>query len=100
MARSLQQETQENISQDEKSADCVPIPKLQSEFPPLKTVNNLPNNLPAPINSFIGRDIEVRRIAGYFTDGPGRLVTLTGPGGIGKTRLALQVATELHDAIS
>ena len=91
-------EAQENISQDEKSADCVPIPKLQTEFPPLKTVNNLPNNLPAPINSFIGRDIEVRRIAGYFTDGRERLVTLTGPGGIGKTRLALQVATELHDA--
>lgn len=93
-------ETQESISQNEKSADRVLIPKLQTEFPPLKTVNNLPNNLPAPINSFIGREAEVRRIAGYFTDGRERLVTLTGPGGIGKTRLALQVATELHDTYS
>ena len=87
-------------SQDEKSADLVLIPKLQTEFPPLKTVNNLPNNLPAPINSFIGRETEVRRIVEYFTDGQKRLVTLTGPGGIGKTRLSLQVATELHDTYS
>ena len=88
---------EENTFQDEKSADCVPIPKLQTEFPPLKTINNLPNSLPVPINSFIGREVEVRRITEYFTKGRERLVTLTGPGGIGKTRLALQVATELHD---
>jgi len=90
-------EGQENISLDDKSADRPLIPKLQTEFPSLKTVSNLPNNLPAPINSFIGREAEVRRIVAYFTDGQERLVTLTGPGGIGKTRLALQVATELHD---
>ena len=73
------------------------IPELQTEFPPLKTLNNLPNNLPAPMNSFIGRETEVRRIVEYFTDRQARLVTLTGPGGIGKTRLGLQVATELLD---
>jgi predicted ATPase/class 3 adenylate cyclase/Tfp pilus assembly protein PilF len=89
--------TQENVLQNEKSAVSVLIPKLQTEFPPLKTVNNSPNNLPTPINSFIGREVEVRRITGYLTDERQRLVTLTGPGGIGKTRLALQVATELHD---
>lgn len=93
-------EAPENIPQDEKYADRVLIPKLQTEFPPLKTVNNSPNNLPAPINSFIGRETEVRRIVEYFTDGRERLVTLTGSGGIGKTRLALQVATELHDTYS
>ncbi len=87
----------EDISQDRKPADNAPIPELQTEFPPLKTVNNLPNNLPAPINSFIGRETEVHRITEYFTDRQDRLVTLTGPGGIGKTRLSLQVATELHD---
>ena len=90
-------EAQANTSQNEEPADQFLIPKLQTEFPPLKTLNNSPNNLPAPINSFIGRETEVRRIVGYFTDGRERLVTLTGPGGIGKTRLALQVATELHD---
>ncbi|MDE0468142.1 MAG: tetratricopeptide repeat protein [Candidatus Poribacteria bacterium] len=80
-----------------ESADAIPFPELQTEFPPLKTLNNLPNNLPAPMNSFIGREAEVRRIVEYFTNGQARLVTLTGPGGIGKTRLALQVATELLD---
>ena len=89
--------TQEDTSQDETSADTFLIPELQTEFPPLKTLNNLPNNLPAPMNSFIGRETEVRRIVEYFTNGQVRLVTLTGAGGIGKTRLALQVATELLD---
>ena len=87
----------EDTSQDRTLADPTFIPELQTEFPPLKTLNNLPNNLPAPMNSFIGRETEVRRIVGYFTDGQARLVTLTGPGGIGKTRLGLQVATELLD---
>lgn len=86
-----------DTAQDRTLADSTFIPELQTEFPPLKTLNNLPNNLPAPMNSFIGRETEVRRIVEYFTDGQARLVTLTGPGGIGKTRLALQVATELLD---
>ena len=83
--------------QDRTPADSHPIPELQTEFLPLKTLNNLPNNLPAPMNSFIGREVEVRRIVEYFTDGQARLLTLTGPGGIGKTRLSLRVATELLD---
>ena len=73
------------------------IPELQTEFPPLRTVDNLPNNLPLPMNNFIGRESEIRRIVQYFANGHGRLVTLTGAGGIGKTRLALQAATELLD---
>ena len=86
-----------DTAQNRTPADSTFIPELQTEFPSLKTLNNLPNNLPAPMNSFIGRETEVRRIVEYFTDGQARLVTLTGPGGIGKTRLALQVATELLD---
>lgn len=90
-------EAQGDTSRDSESTDTLLIPELQTEFPPLRTFNNLPNNLPVPINSFIGREVEVRRVVAYFTDGQTRLVTLTGPGGIGKTRLALQVATKLHD---
>ena len=75
----------------EKSIDDSTIPELQSEFPPLQTLDNLPNNLPTPMNNFIGRETEIRRIVKYLADGQSRLVTLTGPGGIGKTRLALQV---------
>lgn len=78
--------------------DDTCIRNLQNEFPPLRTIDNLPNNLPTPMNSFIGRETEIHRIVRYFTDEQARLVTLTGPGGIGKTRLALQVATELLDA--
>ena len=87
----------EVLSQDRTSTDASPIPELQTKFPPLRTIIDLPNNLPTPISSFIGREVEVRRIVQYFTDEQTRLVTLTGPGGIGKTRLALQVATELHN---
>ncbi len=64
-------------------------------FPPLKTMDTLPNNLPAPMTSFIGREAEVAEIVRYLTAGNPRLLTLTGAGGIGKTRLALQSAAEL-----
>ena len=70
---------------------------LPAAFPPLRSLDNpkLLNNLPAQVSSFIGRDAEfaeVRRLITTF-----RLVTLTGPGGAGKTRLGLQVAAELLD---
>ena len=77
--------------------DTALIPELQHAFPALRTLDNLPNNLPIPMNSFIGREAAIRSIVQYLADGQTRLVTLTGPGGIGKTRLALQAATELLD---
>ena len=71
------------------------VPDLHSEFPPLKTLDSLPNNLPRQLTSFIGREREIAEIkdvlAGTF------LLTLTGAGGSGKTRLALQSAAELLD---
>jgi ATP/maltotriose-dependent transcriptional regulator MalT len=54
-----------------------------------------PSSLPAPANPIIGRDIERVAVAEQLTHG--RLSTLTGPGGVGKTRLALQVGTDLQD---
>lgn len=56
-----------------------------------------PGNLPAPTTSLIGRDADAAAVAALLR-GDARLVTLTGPGGIGKTRLALQAAVELDDA--
>jgi class 3 adenylate cyclase len=61
-------------------------------FPPLKTISN--TNLPRPASSFVGREREVAEIGALLRDGS-RLVTLTGPGGTGKTRLALEAAAEL-----
>jgi predicted ATPase/class 3 adenylate cyclase len=71
----------------------VGIFQLGSErFPPLKTISN--TNLPRPASSFVGREKEVREVVSLLKDGA-RLVTLTGPGGSGKTRLAIGAATEL-----
>jgi predicted ATPase len=61
-------------------------------FPPLRTISN--TNLPRPASSFVGRNKEVADIGGLLKDGA-RLVTLTGPGGTGKTRLAIESAAEL-----
>jgi predicted ATPase/class 3 adenylate cyclase len=70
---------------------------LPAEFPPLRSLGNpaLPNNLPAQLSTFIGRDREVAEVRALVESA--RLVTLTGAGGCGKTRLGLQVAAELLD---
>ena len=70
---------------------------LRAEFPPLRSLDNpeLPNNLPASLNPFIGRAVELAEVRDLVIES--RLVTLTGAGGSGKTRLALQAAAELLD---
>jgi class 3 adenylate cyclase len=72
-------------------------PGLAAGFPPLRSLGNpaLRNNLPAQLASFIGRDRELSHVRGLV--GSCRLVTLTGAGGAGKTRLGLQVAAGLLD---
>jgi predicted ATPase len=74
-------------------AEPVRIFQLGDErFPPLKTISN--TNLPHPSSSFVGRDKELEEIASLMREGA-RLITLTGPGGSGKTRLAIEVAATL-----
>jgi class 3 adenylate cyclase len=70
---------------------------LPSRFPALRSLGNpaLPNNLPAQLSAFIGREREVAEVRALVESS--RLVTLTGAGGAGKTRLGLQVAAELLD---
>jgi len=70
---------------------------LQAEFPPLRSLGNpaLPNNLPAQLATFIGREKELSEVRALVASC--RLVTLTGAGGCGKTRLGLQLAAGLLD---
>jgi predicted ATPase len=73
-----------------------PIRILQlgvERHPPLKTISN--TNLPRPASSFVGRTDEVATLTALVRDQGARLVTLAGPGGSGKTRLAIEAATEL-----
>jgi predicted ATPase/class 3 adenylate cyclase len=72
---------------------AVPLVQLGSEaFPPLKTISN--TNLPRPASSFVGREAELGEVLSEIEQ-RARLLTLTGPGGSGKTRLALEAATTL-----
>ena len=68
--------------------------ELPQEFPALKSLGT-PTNLPPAPTPIIGRDGELAEITAQFTDGAARLVTLTGPGGSGKTRLAIAAADRL-----
>ncbi len=74
-------------------------PDLPAEFPPLKTMGTIPNNLPVETTSFIGRETELTELNQLLTHENGnlRLITLTGPGGTGKTRLAVQSARGVLD---
>jgi predicted ATPase/class 3 adenylate cyclase len=65
---------------------------LPAEFPPVRSLDSRPNNLPTQLTSFVGREREVAEVIDLLRTC--RLVTLTGPGGTGKTRLSLQVAAE------
>lgn len=70
-------------------------PELEAQFPPLRSLDSTPNNLPQQSSSFVGRHgaiAELRKLLASH-----RLVTIAGAGGIGKTRLALQLAAEVLD---
>src|ERR1700674_512237 len=70
---------------------------LRADFPPLKTLDARPNNLPAQTTPFIGREKEIRAIKEQLSNANVRLLTLSGVGGAGKTRLALQAAADMVD---
>jgi hypothetical protein len=73
----------------------VRAPDLREEFPPLRALDTSPGNLRPATTSFVGRDSEVGEIKKVLR--AHRVVTLTGVGGVGKTRLALEVAAQLTD---
>jgi predicted ATPase/class 3 adenylate cyclase len=71
----------------------VSTPGLAVEFPPLRSLDVLPGNLPRQVTTFVGREAEIASIAKLLRTSS--LVTLTGVGGVGKTRLSLEVAAEV-----
>ena len=70
-------------------------PDVRNEFPPLRTVDDVALKLPAQLTSFVGRATEITDVRQLLADN--RLVTLTGAGGAGKTRLAVHVAAQIAD---
>jgi len=73
----------------------VCVEGLETEFAPLRTLENRPTNLPLQPTPLVGRERELGELGELLASPRGRLVTLTGPGGSGKTRLALQAGAEL-----
>ncbi|MEQ1822467.1 MAG: tetratricopeptide repeat protein [Fimbriimonadaceae bacterium] len=71
---------------------------LPAEFPPLRSLSNQPNNLPLQLTSFVGREREIQRVKTLLENG--RLITLTGSGGSGKTRLSMQIAADQLEQFS
>jgi predicted ATPase/class 3 adenylate cyclase len=89
--RDLGERRLKDLSKPERIFQLV-VKDLPADFPPLRSLEVLPNNLPAQVTTFVGRAremAEVKRLIGMT-----RLLTLTGPGGTGKTRLAIQVAAD------
>ena len=75
------------------------IEDLPDRFPPLRTLDARPTNLPTQATPLVGRDRELAEIVALLRRADVRCVTLTGPGGTGKTRLALSAAAELVEDV-
>ena len=75
-------------------------PDLATDFPPLVTTDVGRRGLPVPASPFVGRDRELATLADLLRDPDDRLVTLIGPGGSGKTRLALRAEPQVVSALS
>ena len=80
-----------DLSRPERVFQLV-VGGVYQSFPPLRSIDVMPTNLPVQLTSFVGRTSELKAVAELSTGH--RIVTLTGVGGVGKTRLALQVAAE------
>ncbi|MEM8769065.1 MAG: tetratricopeptide repeat protein [Pseudomonadota bacterium] len=92
--RDLGQHRLKDIEAPERLFQIV-IPELPSDFPPPRSAETKPANLPIPLTPFIGRSREIAEVRDLLLEPRIRAVTLLGPGGTGKSRLGLRVANEL-----
>ena len=93
--RDLGQHRLKDLSRREHLFQLV-IDGLEDAFPAPRTLEAAPNNLPVQLTSFVGREQEIDNLSQLVTTN--RLVTLRGPGGVGKTRLATQAAARLVES--
>ncbi len=91
--RDLGEHRLKDLTQPQRLYQLVAL-GLQTQFPPLRTLENRPTNLPAQTTPLVGRTDELEALLTLLAAEDVRLVTLTGPGGTGKTRLALHAAAE------
>ncbi|HEY5488348.1 MAG TPA: tetratricopeptide repeat protein, partial [Candidatus Limnocylindrales bacterium] len=75
----------------------VVVEGMPATFPPLRTLDDRQTNLPRRLSTFVGRELEIAQGRALLSSSP--LVTLTGPGGVGKTTLALQIASAMIDEL-
>ena len=95
--RDLGEHRLKDLAQPERIHQLL-APDLLADFPPLRSLEHLSNNLPAQVSSFVGRETEIAEVTALIERH--RLVTLVGSGGVGKTRLSLHVAADLIDSFS
>lgn len=94
--RDLSEYRLKDIQRPERIFQLV-IDGLPDQFPPLRTLDARPHNLPVQTTTLIGREWEVAEVTRLLLRDDVRLLTLTGPGGVGKTRLAVEVARRLAE---
>jgi predicted ATPase/transcriptional regulator with XRE-family HTH domain len=85
------------VARQEKMVDSLELPSRLPTAQSLSVPQPPLTNLPVPLTSFHGREHELRAITQRIQDPACRLLTLTGPGGVGKTRLAIEVAHQVHE---
>ncbi|MBN1434312.1 adenylate/guanylate cyclase domain-containing protein, partial [Candidatus Fermentibacterales bacterium] len=86
-----------DLGEPERLYDLIGPDTPVTDFPPICTLADLPNNLPTQLTPFIGRTEELTKLTDLLADPGKKLVTLVGRGGSGKSRLALQAAAEASD---
>ncbi len=95
--RDLGERRLKDLNRPERISQLI-IEGLPTEFPPLRSMEVVPNNLPVQLTSFVGREREMTEVKRLL--GTTHLLTLTGTGGTGKTRLSLQVAADILETFS